>query len=83
MHVFRFIFILLFYVSASKINGDVILKCYLVKKISTILFTFKNKKYDKDRKYYLVAYDESNDVEVFRHEVIMDLAFSDNFGFDL
>ena len=37
----------------------------------------------QDLKYYLVAYDESNDVEVFRHEVIMDLAFSDNFGFDL
>ena len=37
----------------------------------------------KDENYYLVAYDESNDVEVFRHEVIMDLAFSDNFGFDL
>ena len=37
----------------------------------------------QDLKYYLVAYDESNDVEVFRHKVIMDLAFSDNFGFDL
>ena len=53
------------------------------KRIFRMRFTFKNKKYDKDRKYYLVAYDESNDVEVFRHEVIMDLAFSDNFGFDL
>lgn len=38
-------------------------------------FTFKNKKYDKDRKYYLVAYDGSNEAEVFRHEVIMDLVF--------
>lgn len=53
------------------------------KRIFRMRFTFKNKKYDKDRKYYLVAFDESNDVEVFRHEVIMDLAFSDNFGFDL
>lgn len=53
------------------------------KRLFRMRFTFKNKKYDKDRKYYLVAYDESNDVEVFRHEVIMDLAFSDNFGFDL
>lgn len=53
------------------------------KRIFRMRFTFKNKKYDKDRKYYLVAYDESNDAEVFRHEVIMDLAFSDNFGFDL
>lgn len=53
------------------------------KRIFRMRFTFKNKKYDKDRKYYLVAYDESNDAEVFWHEVIMDLAFSDNFGFDL
>lgn len=43
-------------------------------------FTFKNKKYDKNRKYYLVAYDERNKVEVLRHEVIMDLAFPDGFG---
>lgn len=53
------------------------------KRLFRMRFTFKNKKYDKESKYYLVAYDESNDVEVFRHEVIMDLAFSDNFGFDL
>lgn len=53
------------------------------KRLFRMRFTFKNKKYDQESKYYLVAYDESNDVEVFRHEVIMDLAFSDNFGFDL
>lgn len=51
------------------------------KRIFRIRFTFKNKKYDKNKKYYLVAYDESNDVEVFRHEVIMDVAFADDFGF--
>ena len=50
------------------------------KRLFRMRFTFKNKKYDKESKYYLVAYDESNDVEVFLHEVIMDLAFSDNFG---
>lgn len=32
-------------------------------------------------KYYLVTYDESNDVEVFLHEVIMDVAFANDFGF--
>lgn len=53
------------------------------KRLFRMRFTFKNKKYDKESKYYLVAYDESNEVEAFRHEVIMDLAFSDNFGFDL
>ena len=33
------------------------------------------KKYDRGKKYYLVAYDEENNVEAFRHEVIMDAAF--------
>lgn len=51
------------------------------KRLFRMRFTFKNKKYDKNRKYYLVAYDESNDVEVFRHEVIMDVAFANDFGF--
>ena len=45
------------------------------KRLFRMRFTLKNKKYDKDRKYYLVAYDESNDVELFRHEVIIDLVF--------
>lgn len=45
------------------------------KRLFCIRFTFKNKKYDKDRKYYLVAYGGSNEAEVFRHEVIMDLVF--------
>ena len=45
------------------------------KRLFRMRFTFKNKKYDKDRKYYLVAYDGSNEAEVFRHEVVMDLVF--------
>lgn len=51
------------------------------KRLFRLRFTFKNKKYDKNKKYYLVAYDESNDVEMFRHEVIMDVAFANDFGF--
>lgn len=51
------------------------------KRLFRMRFTFKNKKYDRRKKYYLVAYDESNDAEVFRHEVIMDVAFSNDFGF--
>ena len=51
------------------------------KRLFRMRFTFKNKKYDKNKKYYLVAYDESNDVGVFRHEVIMDVAFANDFGF--
>ena len=41
-------------------------------------FTFKNRKYENSRKHYLVAYDDSNDVEAFRHEVIMDVAFAND-----
>lgn len=51
------------------------------KRLFRMRFTFKNKKYDKSKKYYLAAYDENNDVEVFRHEVIMDVAFASDFGF--
>ncbi len=48
------------------------------KRLFRMCFTFKNKNYDKGKKYYLAAYDENNDVEAFRHEVIMDVAFVDN-----
>jgi uncharacterized protein (TIGR02687 family) len=44
-------------------------------------FTFKNKKYDKQKQYYLVVFDEASGLECWRHSVIMDLAFSDDFGF--
>ena len=32
-------------------------------------------------KYYLVAVDDSNGMEVMRYEVIIDIAFAGNFGF--
>ena len=53
------------------------------KRIFRLRFSFKNKKYDRSRKYYLVAYDNKNDLETLRHEIIMDIAFADDFGFDL
>ena len=43
------------------------------KRLFRMRFTFKNKKYDPGRHYYLVVYDMGNDVEVFRHEVMMDV----------
>lgn len=51
------------------------------KRLFRLRFTFKNKKYDKNKKYYLVAYDDGIGMEKFRHEVIMDVAFADDFGF--
>lgn len=53
------------------------------KRVFRLKFTFKNRKYDKDQKYYLVCYDHKNDLEVLRHEVEIDLAFTDDFGFNV
>ncbi|MCD8231986.1 MAG: BREX-1 system phosphatase PglZ type A [Clostridiales bacterium] len=51
------------------------------KRMTRLRFTFKNQKYDRNRQYYLVACDESTGLEAWRHPVIMDLAFGDDFGF--
>lgn len=51
------------------------------KRIFRMRFTFKNKKYDKDKQYYLVIYDEESGLEQWRQPVIMDIAFADDFGF--
>ena len=51
------------------------------KRIFRVRFTFKNKKYDKDKQYYLVVYDEESGLEQWRQPVIMDIAFADDFGF--
>ena len=51
------------------------------KRIFRLRFTFKNKKYDKDKQYYLVVYEEDTGLEQWRHPVIMDIAFADDFGF--
>lgn len=50
-------------------------------RIFRMKFRFKDKKYDKDKKYYLVVYDDSTGMESFRHPVIMDLTFIDDYGF--
>lgn len=52
-----------------------------VKRMFRLRFSFKNKKYDKAQKYYLVVYDDNSSLEVLRHEVVMDIAFADDFGF--
>jgi hypothetical protein len=50
------------------------------KRIIRLRFSFKNRKYDSNRKYYLLVLD-NNGREVLRREVVMDLAFADDFGF--
>ena len=61
-------------------NG-VAVKRERVSLIKSFAFSFKNKKYSKAQKYYLVAYDDNNALEVLRHEIIMDIAFADEFDF--
>lgn len=52
-----------------------------VKRVFRLKFSFKNKQYNKSQKYYLVAFDDKNDIEILRHEIVMDIAFADDFGF--
>ena len=52
-----------------------------VKRVFRLRFSFKNKQYNKSQKYYLVAFDDKNDIEILRHEIVMDIAFADDFGF--
>lgn len=51
------------------------------KRIFRLRFTFKNRKYDRDTQYYLVACDAATGLEIFRYPVTVDLAFTDDFGF--
>lgn len=53
------------------------------KRMFRLRFNFKNKQYDKSKRYYLVAFDETNDLEVLRHEVVMDIALANDFGFNV
>lgn len=52
------------------------------KRIFRLRFNFKNQRYDKSKPYYLVAVDDKN-VEVLRHPVVMDVAFANDFGFNM
>ena len=51
------------------------------KRIFRLRFNLKNKQYDKSKQYYLVAYDEKNDLEILRHGVAIDIVFANDFGF--
>ena len=51
------------------------------KRIFRMKFNFKNQKYDKNKHYYLVVTDDNTGMELFRHPVIVDMTFADDFGF--
>ena len=54
-----------------------------LKRMFRVKFQFKDKRYDRDKQYFLVVYDDNTGLEVFRHPMLMDLAFADDFGFGL
>ena len=53
------------------------------KRMFRMKFQFKDKRYDRDKRYFLVVYDDNTGLEVFRHPMLMDLAFADDFGFGI
>ncbi len=52
-----------------------------IHRIFKLRFSFKNKSYNKSKKYYLVAADESSGFEALRIETVIDIPFAGNFGF--
>lgn len=52
-----------------------------MKRMFKLRFNLKDRKYDRTQKYYLVAFDDNNSLEVLRREIIIDIAFADDFGF--
>lgn len=52
-----------------------------IRRIFKHRFNLKDKIFTRSEKYYLVAVDEDNGMEVMRKEVIIDIAFAGNFGF--
>lgn len=53
------------------------------KRMFRLKFNFKNKKYNSTKRYWLVCVNTGSNVDLFRHQVIMDIAFADGIGFDL
>ena len=50
-------------------------------RIFKLRFNLRNRQYSRSDKYYLVVVDDKKDLEVLRHEVMIDIAFADDFGF--
>lgn len=53
------------------------------KRIFRLRFNLKDKKYDASKKYYLVGYEEKRGLEILRHSVFIDIAFANDFGFNV
>ena len=52
-------------------------------RIFNLKFRLRNQKYNRDEDYYLVIIDTETGMEIHRQKVIIDIAFADDFGFDI
>lgn len=50
-------------------------------RIFKLRFNLRNRLYNRSDKYYLLIVDDKKDLEVLRQEVMIDIAFADDFGF--
>ena len=50
-------------------------------RIFKLRFHLRNRQYSRSDKYYLLIVDDKKDLEVLRHEVMIDIAFAGDFGF--
>lgn len=49
--------------------------------IMVVLFVRIYIRLDETQKYHLVAYDDNNDVEAIRHDIIMDIVFANDLRY--
>ncbi len=54
-----------------------------VKRVFKLRFSLKNQQYSPAQKNYIVAVDEKTGLEAFRQEIIIDIAFANDFGFNI
>jgi len=52
-------------------------------RIFNLKFRLRNKKYRRDEEYYFTITDKETGIEIHRQQVIIDIAFADDFGFDI
>lgn len=52
-----------------------------VNRIFKLRFNLRNRPYSRSDKYYLLIIDDKNDLELLRQEMMIDIAFADDFGF--
>lgn len=77
--------------ASEKLSGEVMIHASSSEqqaemRIMKVRFTLKNRRYFKNKKYYLVLQDDGSNVRIEphreRHEFVIDIAFADDFGFN-